>query len=89
MPPGKMATKKLLINITLAALGVIILVVAPSSDSNNYTRAALGASGYFLDRPLIRRGHYGITSVIPEPSSAVLLLAGVGFRRRRPAAATE
>ena len=33
-----------------------------------------------------------LTSVIPEPSSAVLLLAGVagvGFRRRRPAAATE
>ena len=71
MTLGKLAKKKVVFNITFVALWVAGLLLAPSFDSNNYTRAALGASGYFLDRPLIRRGHYGVTSGTTYPGTEV------------------
>jgi len=42
MTLGKLAKKKALFNITFVAIWIVALLVASSSDSNNYARATLG-----------------------------------------------
>jgi hypothetical protein len=42
MTLGKLAKKKALFNIMFVAIWIVALLVASSSDSNNYARATLG-----------------------------------------------
>ena len=78
MTLGKLAKKKALFNITFVALWIIVLLVASSSDSNNYARAALGISLYEADMgryPRPKKSHYGTTGGTTYPETVVELIS--------------
>jgi hypothetical protein len=71
---SELATKKALFNITFIALWIVALLVASSSDSNNYARAALGVLVYGDDKrfyPRPKKSHYGTTGGTTYPGTEV------------------
>jgi hypothetical protein len=91
MTIGKLAKKKALFNITFIALWIVALLVASSSDSNNYARAALGVLLYGDDKrfyPRPKKSHYGTTGGTTYPGTEVpvelISMSLVGFGAPNP-----